>query len=113
MPEDEDGSVCADMMIPVLENLRAEALHNSLVETDLGSLRKHLILLLRRHGLTHECALPQWVIKRVLLQADQLCLSRMQIHVLLCLMEPNISGFVNVRSFLRICCTVIPYIFDT
>lgn len=113
MPEDEDGCVCPDILISVLESLRSEALHNSLVESDVGSLRKHLILLVRRHGLTADSTLPQWVIKKALLQADQLCLSRMQIHVILCLMDPGISGYVDVRIFLRICCTVIPYLFDT
>merc|ERR1719487_2570973 len=102
-----------DLLIEVLETLRSEALHNSLVESDVRSLRKHLILLVRRHGLTADCTLPQWVIKKALLQADQLCLSRMQIHVLLCLIDPGISGLVNVKHFLGICCTVIPYMFET
>jgi len=83
------------------------------VETDIASLRKHLILLLRRHGLTAESTMPIWNLKRVLLQADQLCLTRIQIHVLLCMSVPNFHGMVDVNDFLKACCGVIPRMFDS
>jgi len=113
MPEDEDGRVTYAELQPNLENLRAEAIHNALVETDISSLRKHLILLLRRHGLTSDSTVPIWNLKRVLLQADQLCLTRIQIHVLLCMSVPNFHGMVDVNDFLKACCGVIPRMFDS
>jgi Ca2+-binding EF-hand superfamily protein len=113
MPEDEEGRVRYDELQPNLEKLRSEALHNALVETDIASLRKHLILLLRRHGLTSDSTVPIWNLKRVLLQADQLCLTRLQIHVLLCMSIPNFSGMVDVNDFLQVCCGVIPRMFDS
>merc|ERR1719487_2512848 len=56
--------------------------------------------------------MPIWNLKNVLLAADQLCLSRMQVHVLLSIVHPNAVGWVDVNYFLRICCTVIPQMFD-
>merc|ERR1719160_184048 len=113
MPEDEYGRVQYAELQPNLENLRAEAIHNALVETDVESLRKHLILLLRRHGLTSDGTMPIWNLKRVLLQADQLCLTRLQIHVLLCMSVPNMNGMVDINDFLKVTCSVIPQMFDS
>merc|ERR1719401_2547679 len=53
-----------------------------------------------------------WMIKQALLQADQICLTRSQIHLLLCLAEPDIFGFVDISDFLAMCCVVIPHMFD-
>lgn len=53
-----------------------------------------------------------WVIKQALLQADQICLTRLQIHLLLCLAEPDIFGMVDIADFLGMCCVVIPHMFD-
>jgi len=48
----------------------------------------------------------------VLLSADQLCLSRMQIHVILSIVHTNEEGLVDFEYFLRVCCSVIPQMFD-
>merc|ERR1719163_563055 len=56
--------------------------------------------------------MPIWSLKNVLLAADQLCLSRMQVHVLLSVVHPNEYGWVDVAYFLRVVCTVVPYMFD-
>jgi len=53
-----------------------------------------------------------WKLRKVLLSADQLCLSRIQVHVLLSIVKTNEYGFVDINYFLRICCTVIPLMFD-
>merc|ERR1719335_653783 len=53
-----------------------------------------------------------WTIRKILLNADQLCLSRMQVHVVLSIVHPNDFGWVDVEYFLRVVCTVIPYMFD-
>ena len=54
-----------------------------------------------------------WSLKKVLMSADQLCLSRMQIHVILSIVHPNEHGEVDAEYFLRLACTVIPWMFDT
>merc|ERR1719221_678488 len=54
-----------------------------------------------------------WDLRKVLLHADQLCLSRMQIHVILSIIHPDERGDVDFEYFLRVCCTVIPHMFDT
>lgn len=113
MPEDEDGRVTYADLQEQLEMLRVDSLHNALVETDVPSLRKHLILLLRRHGLTSDCTMHLWNLKRVLLQADQLCLSRLQIHVLLCMTPADVKGLVSCQEFLRVCCAIIPHMFSS
>merc|ERR1719399_565328 len=52
------------------------------------------------------------MIKDALLQADQVCLTRLQIHVLLCLAVPDSEGVVDIAEFLGMCCVVIPHMFD-
>merc|ERR1719359_758055 len=110
--ENDFGMVPYDDFVFLVQQLRIDALHNALVETDVASLRVHLILLLRREGLVADMQMPIWTLKKVLLSADQLCLSRMQVHVLLSVVQPNEYGWVDVAYFLRVVCTVIPYIFD-
>lgn len=110
--EDDFGMVPYDDFVFLVQQLRIDALHNALVETDVASLRVHLILLLRREGLSADLQLPVWTIKKVLLSADQLCLSRMQVHVVLSIVHPNEYGWVDVEYFLRVVCTVVPYMFD-
>jgi len=111
--EDDFGQVPYDDFTILLEQLRIDSLHNALVETDVESLRVHLILLLRREGLPEtDPVLPVWKFRNVLLGADQLCLSRMQIHVILSIVHPSEQGEVDVEYFLRVVCTVIPYMFD-
>merc|ERR1719502_2479647 len=110
--EDDFGSVPYDDFVTLVQQLRIAALHNALVETDVASLRVHLILLMRREGLREDLLLPIWTLRKVLLSADQLCLSRMQVHVLLSIVHPNEYGWVDVAYFLRVVCTVIPHMFD-
>jgi len=40
------------------------------------------------------------------------CLSRSQIHVLMCLATADAFGLVNVSEFVGICCVVIPHMFN-
>lgn len=44
----------------LLQQLRIDALHNALVETDVSALRIHLILLARRMGLPSDNIMPIW-----------------------------------------------------
>jgi len=109
--ETDEGAVRTDEITPLIINLRTESLHNAMVETDIASLRVHLILLMRQEGL-QEYDLTCWSLRNVLLKADQLCLSRMQVHVLLSIIHPNEYGWIDVRYALRVLCVVIPYFFD-
>jgi len=111
--EDEQGNVLYEEFPMLLQRLRIDALHNALVETDVGMLRMHLILLARRLGLPSDNIMPVWDLRNVLLSADQLCLSRMQIHIILSIVHPDEHGDVEFGYFLRVCCTVIPWMFDT
>jgi len=110
---DDFGQVPYDDFGSLLQQLRTDALHNAMVETDVDQLRKHLILLARREGLAQDCVMAVWDLRNVLLAADQLCLSRMQIHVILSIVHPDDHGDVDFEYFLRVCCTVIPHMFDT
>lgn len=109
--EDDFGQVPHDEFHILLETLRIDALHNALVETDVGSLRVHLILLARRERFL-DVVMPVWDLRNLLLIADQLCLARMQIHVILMILHPDENGDVDFEYFLQVCCTVIPYMFD-
>jgi hypothetical protein len=110
--EDDFGQVPYDDFVALLEQLRIDSLHNALVETDVEALRIHLILGLRREGMQADPVLGVWSLRNVLLSADQLCLSRMQIHVILSIVHPSETGEVDCEYFLRVACTVIPYMFD-
>jgi len=110
--EDDFGQVPYDDFGGLLVQLRIDALHNAMVETDVDQLRKHLIILARAEGMGEDCILPVWNLRNVLLSADQLCLSRMQIHVILSIVHTDEQGFVDFEYFLRVCCTVIPQMFD-
>lgn len=113
--EDDFGMIPYDDFVFLVQQLRIDALHNALVETDVASLRVHLILLLRREGLSPDFLMPIWQLKKSLLSADQLCLSRMQVHVLLSIVHPNEHGWVDVEYFCassapssRTCLTPLP-----
>jgi len=112
VPEDDAGFVKIDDIAPYLIHLRMNALHNAMVETDVAALRVHLILLIRADHIT-QYEMTIWQLRSVLLNADQLCLSRMQVHVLLSIVRPNEFGWVDVRYALQVLCTVIPMFFDT
>jgi len=109
--EDDFGQVPYDEFNILLTQLRIDALHNALVETEVANLRVHLILLSRREGMM-DTVVPIWDLRNLLLNADQLCLSRMQIHVILMIVHPDEYGDVDYEYFLRVCCTVIPQMFD-
>jgi len=112
--EDDFGQVSYDDFPWLLQSLRIDALHNALVETDIAALRIHMILLLRRAGWDGmEVVMTIWECRKVLLSADQLALSRMQIHLILSIVHPNGFGEVDVEYFIRVCCTVVPSMFDT
>jgi Ca2+-binding EF-hand superfamily protein len=112
LPEDEEGFIRIDELAEHLEHLRTEAMLNALVESDVLSLRKHLVLRFRHLGLEEDGKMKLWTIKQALLQADQICLARMQIHVLLSNASPDIDGLVDIAEFLGMCCVVIPHMFD-
>ena len=60
----------------------------------------------RRMGLPSDNIMPVWHLRNVLLAADQLCLSRTQIHVILSIVHPDDNGDVEFGYFLRVCCLV-------
>jgi hypothetical protein len=76
-----------------------QALQNGIVETDVPSLCAHLIATLRKLGVSKSMSqqVPVAVLRNVLLSADELCLSRMHVHVLLSLLQPSEGGLVEVR----------------
>lgn len=111
--ENDEGMVGYEDISSLLMQLRMDALHNAAVETDVQSLMIHLIRLCHQEGMGQDNILYIWELRNVLTRADQVCLSRMQIHVILMIIHPNEAGEVDVEYFLRVCCTVIPYMFDT
>merc|ERR1719420_2606816 len=112
LPEDEEGFIRIDELPEHLELLRTEAMLNALVESDVLSLRTHLVLRFRYLGLEEDGKLTLWTIKQALLQADQICLARMQIHVLISNALADVNGLVDIRTLLGMCCVLIPHMFD-
>jgi len=112
LPEDEDGFIRIDELEEHLEHLRTEAMLNALVESDVLSLRMHLVLRFRHLGLGDDGKMRLWIIKQALLEADQVCLTRLHIHTLLCLAQHDVWGNVDIAAFLAMCAAVIPHMFD-
>lgn len=116
LTEDDSGFLHIDDLVDRLEALKTQALLNALVECDQTSLRTHLVLRFRKIGLTPEGKVKVWNAKQALLEADQVCLSRLQIHMLLCFTDPSVrpnrAGDVDVQAFLAICSVVIPHMND-
>jgi hypothetical protein len=114
LPEDEDGFVLIDGLADRLEEIRSGAILNALVESDPVTLRKELVVRLRKVGLLETGKLKLWELKSALVQADQICLSMMQIHVLLCLARPNVDaeGNVDVAAWAATASSVLPHMFD-
>jgi Ca2+-binding EF-hand superfamily protein len=112
--EDDYGCVAVDEFFQLLVQLRVDALHNAMIENDVRRLRLHLLRVVRdEYPHPEEAQVPIWSLRQVLLKADQILLSRSQVHVMLCLLQPNVHGFVDLEYFLRLACTIIPHFFDT
>lgn len=114
LPEDEDGFVRVESLLESLEALRSGALHNALVESDRHTLWQHLVNCFRQAGLSESGQLKIWQLMTAFLRADQICISRLQIHVLLCLALSSMDseGTVDVRSYVATCMGVIPHMLD-
>lgn len=110
MIEDEDGTILIEEnFIESLEALRSGAIMNALVATELSALRKQLVLRFRALDIPENSKVKVWLLKNILLTADQVCLSRLQIHTLLCLAAPDPDGNVDISQFLGMCCSVLPH----
>merc|ERR1719335_1129648 len=114
MVKDDYGCVAVDEFFQLLMQLRVDALHNAMIENDVRRLRLHLLrVVIDEYPFPDEEQVPIWSLRQVLLKADQILLARSQVHVILCLLQPNVHGFVDLEYFLRLCCTIIPHFFDT
>lgn len=112
LPGDENGFVCfGESLSDHLENLRCQAILNAVVESDTIALRTHLVEKFRALGLTQTEKLKVWEVKHALLQANLLCLDRLQILVLVGLSAPDLEGDVDIEAFLATCCVLIPHMF--
>mmetsp|Transcript_70558 Transcript_70558/g.204601 ORF Transcript_70558/g.204601 Transcript_70558/m.204601 type:complete len:860 (+) Transcript_70558:3-2582(+) len=109
LPEDESGFVMIDELTERLEHLRAEALHNAVVPCSVKFLREHLVTRFREVGMDEFGRMKLWKIKEALLKCQEICISRLQIHVLLCLADPNSKGDVKVDIFAGMCSSIIPH----
>jgi len=110
LPEDECGFIQLEEVAATLESLRKQALLNAIVETDEKALRS--ALLQQFFDPCWEGSMKLWDLKKALFSVKEVCLSRLQIHVLLCLAPQDDRGYVDPRKFLGICCAVIPHMFD-
>eukprot|EP00927_Polykrikos_kofoidii_P057227 TRINITY_DN51343_c0_g1_i1.p1 TRINITY_DN51343_c0_g1~~TRINITY_DN51343_c0_g1_i1.p1 ORF type:complete len:862 (+),score=179.37 TRINITY_DN51343_c0_g1_i1:231-2816(+) len=113
LPEDEDVIYIGNIF-ERLEELRVGSMMNCLVESDPATLRKHLVLVFRHAGMTDRGTLKLWEIRQALLQANQICLSRMQIHLLECLAwgSTDNTGDVDIADFLGTLSVVVPHMFN-
>mmetsp|Transcript_8163 Transcript_8163/g.20152 ORF Transcript_8163/g.20152 Transcript_8163/m.20152 type:complete len:762 (-) Transcript_8163:294-2579(-) len=112
-PEDDIGNIQYTSLPEVLEQLRIDCIHNALVETDVKTLRTQLILLLRRQGLTADAQFSPYILRNVLLAADQICISRRLIFVILGMVSCNHQRMCDAHEFIQVACSVIAHLYDT
>jgi len=110
--EDEYGNVRYEQFSMQLSYLRRDVLFNALVESDVESLHKQVVAMLRKHGVNETLVMKVWDLRSALLENEQLCLSRFQVHILLSILQTDYYGDVDVRHFIQVICTAIPYFFN-
>jgi len=113
MPHPSNPKAEMSLLYHELLQLRIGALHNSIIETDVPTLWKSLVLLLRRNGLEQpDETWSPWRFRDILLKADQLCLPMLIIYILLAQLPADHFGKVPVMKFLEVACTLIPQFFN-
>ncbi|CBZ55975.1 conserved hypothetical protein [Neospora caninum Liverpool] len=110
-PTDDNGRVSFYSFASMLRILRRESINHAVLETDRNALREEILLALQKMGCSDESVLPLWVFRDVL-AGTQLCLSRMQIHALLCMLVFDRFGVVHCAQFLEVVCAVVPQLYD-
>lgn len=110
--DDEEGYLNYENLYEDLLTLRIESIHNAMVETDVALLHQHLVLLMRKYDLDDKAVIDPHMLSEILLNAELLCLNRMQIHVILCCTDWNMRNQVNCYDFLHNCCNIIPFLFE-
>jgi hypothetical protein len=63
-------------------------------------------------GLTSDGNIKVWKLKPALLKAESICLSRLQMHVLLCLADPDDEGYVDLTAYMASLSVTIPHMCD-
>jgi len=107
----------ADAFIQVQKliiNFRIETLQNPLVETDIASIQCYVELMLTKvigyTGIDKQISI--WQCKRVLMYLEHVSLSYFHIHALLCILEPDMYGFVDTKYFIYEVSRYVPAFFN-
>lgn len=111
----EDGKACYQDFRQLLAEVRRDGRRYSVTESDVGSLRKHIIDIVqtatvRMRG--KDQVLKSTDCKRILLDCSQLSLSRLDILSILCVLPVDNNGLVNVDVFIRYAVSLIHYYFS-
>lgn len=109
LPEDENGFVMIDDLVERWEQLRTESLCNAVVACNMKALRVHLVTRFREVGMDEYGRMKIWRVKDALLRAEEVCLSRLHIHVLLSLADPDREGNVDMTTFAGMCSSIMPH----
>ncbi|EPT24968.1 hypothetical protein TGME49_247850 [Toxoplasma gondii ME49] len=110
-PTGDNGCVAFHSFPSMLRILRRESINNAVLETDKNALREEILLALHKMGCSEESCLPLWLFREIL-GSTQLCLSRMQMHALLCMLVFDRFGLVHCAQFVEVVCAVVPQLFD-
>ncbi|PFH38198.1 hypothetical protein BESB_005390 [Besnoitia besnoiti] len=110
-PTDENGSVSFYAFPSMLRILRRESINHAVLEVNRAALGEEILSALNKIGCDEHSFLPLWILREVL-GGTQLCLSRMQIHALLCMLTFDRLGLVHCAHLLEVVCVVAPQLFD-
>eukprot|EP00388_Colpodella_angusta_P045071 GDKK01064875.1.p1 GENE.GDKK01064875.1~~GDKK01064875.1.p1 ORF type:complete len:721 (-),score=175.22 GDKK01064875.1:119-2260(-) len=112
---DEDGQACYQDFRQTLAEVRRDARRYSVTETDVSSLRKHIIDVVQTTAVRmkgKERVLKSTECKKILLECSQLTLSRMDILCILAVLPTDNSGLVRVDDFVRYSVSLIHHFFS-
>ncbi|KAL8430593.1 hypothetical protein Efla_000538 [Eimeria flavescens] len=112
IPGNDRGEVEYEALPTLLQVLRRESVNNAVLEVDEDSIEDELKKSASEMGLTPCGCIPIWTLRDVL-DNSGLCLSKMHIHALLCLLSMNRLGQVEWNDFATVVRKILPPLFDS
>ncbi|KAL8270680.1 hypothetical protein Esti_005396 [Eimeria stiedai] len=112
IPSNDKGEAEFEALPTLLQVLRRESVNNSVLEVDGDAIEKELCRSIADMGITAGGAVPVWTLREVV-ENSGLWLSRMHIHVFMCLASMNRQGQVDWKEFIEMVREVLPPLFNS
>eukprot|EP00916_Digyalum_oweni_P015153 GHVL01024727.1.p1 GENE.GHVL01024727.1~~GHVL01024727.1.p1 ORF type:complete len:569 (+),score=168.50 GHVL01024727.1:60-1766(+) len=107
-PENDDGLLQYSTFPNILQSLRIDFINNAIIENNPIALKNHLNEIIQL--LYNDKYLTIWDINIILQKTDLICLSRWQIHTILCALKTDNDGQVDIDHFYNAVQKILPRI---